>query len=126
MINITHAQAQRLIRAELDRVIPEAQWNALQAHLEGCADCRTYQNQRKQLEKHLRRAMRAYWTQQESVLVDRAPVSRRMSGAADKISTGDFNVPEFPSTGNDEVSGLGKSFNRMRRSLQKALKIIER
>jgi protein-histidine pros-kinase len=51
---------------------------------------------------------------------------RRMSGAADKISTGDFNVPEFPSTGKDEVSALGKSFNRMRRSLQKALKIIER
>ena len=51
---------------------------------------------------------------------------RRMSGAADKISTGDFNVPEFPSKGKDEVSALGTSFNRMRRSLQKALKIIER
>ena len=51
---------------------------------------------------------------------------RRMSASADRISTGDFDVPEFPSTGKDEVSGLGKSFNRMRRSLQKALKLIER
>src|SRR5258706_15497600 len=44
---------------------------------------------------------------------------RRMSASADKISTGDFNVPEFPATGKDEVSALGTSFNRMRRSLQK-------
>jgi protein-histidine pros-kinase len=51
---------------------------------------------------------------------------RRMSASADKISTGDFNVPEFPATGKDEVSALGTSFNRMRRSLQKALKLIER
>ncbi|MBC8023060.1 MAG: DUF3365 domain-containing protein [Burkholderiales bacterium] len=51
---------------------------------------------------------------------------RRMSASADKISTGDFNVPEFPASGKDEVSALGTSFNRMRRSLQKALKLIER
>ena len=51
---------------------------------------------------------------------------RRMSASADKISTGDFNVAEFPSKGRDEISLLGTSFNRMRRSLQKALKLIER
>ena len=51
---------------------------------------------------------------------------RRMAASADKISTGDFNVAEFPSSGKDEISLLGTSFNRMRRSLQKALKIIER
>jgi HAMP domain-containing protein len=49
----------------------------------------------------------------------------RMSGAADKISQGDFDVPEF-GKGKDEISVLGTSFNRMRRSLQKALKLIER
>ena len=49
----------------------------------------------------------------------------RMSAAADKISQGDFNVPEF-GKGKDEISTLGTSFNRMRRSLQKALKLIER
>jgi HAMP domain-containing protein len=50
----------------------------------------------------------------------------RMSAAADKISTGDFNVPEFAGEAKDEIGRLGKSFNRMRRSLQKALKLIER
>ena len=49
----------------------------------------------------------------------------RMSASADKISQGDFNVPEF-GKGKDEISVLGTSFNRMRRSLQKALKLIER
>lgn len=50
----------------------------------------------------------------------------RMSAAADKISTGDFNVPEFGGGAKDEIGRLGTSFNRMRRSLQKALKLIER
>jgi len=49
----------------------------------------------------------------------------RMSAAADRISQGDFDVPEF-GKGKDEISTLGVSFNRMRRSLQKALKLIEK
>ncbi|MGZ5073226.1 MAG: c-type heme family protein [Usitatibacter sp.] len=49
----------------------------------------------------------------------------RMSAAADKISQGDFDVPEFGKS-RDEIGMLGTSFNRMRRSLQKALKLIER
>ena len=58
-----------------------------------------------------------------SVMIIR-PISR-MSASADKISTGDFNVPEFHA-GKDEIGVLGTSFNRMRRSLAKALKLIER
>ena len=58
-----------------------------------------------------------------SVMIIR-PISR-MSASADKISTGDFNVPEFQA-GKDEIGVLGTSFNRMRRSLAKALKLIER
>ena len=53
------------------------------------------------------------------------PISR-MAAAADRISTGDFDVPEFGTRGRDEISALGVSFNRMRRSLQKALKLIEK
>jgi protein-histidine pros-kinase len=49
---------------------------------------------------------------------------RKMSEAADKISTGDFGVPEFREKGKDEVSVLGSSFNRMRRSLEKAMQMI--
>lgn len=51
---------------------------------------------------------------------------REMSAAADKISTGDFDVPEFMDKGKDEISTLGTSFNRMRRSLQKALKLLDK
>jgi HAMP domain-containing protein len=49
---------------------------------------------------------------------------RRMSQSADKISTGDFDEPEFGEKGKDEVAVLGSSFNRMRRSLEKAMQMI--
>jgi methyl-accepting chemotaxis protein len=51
---------------------------------------------------------------------------RAMAKAADQISTGDFDVPEFAEKGTDEMSVLGSSFNRMRRSLDKAMQMIER
>ncbi|MEP6790987.1 MAG: DUF3365 domain-containing protein [Ramlibacter sp.] len=50
---------------------------------------------------------------------------RRMSQSADKISTGEFNEPEFNEKGRDEMSVLGSSFNRMRRSLEKAMQMID-
>jgi len=49
---------------------------------------------------------------------------RRMSQSADKISTGDFEEPEFNEKGKDEIAVLGSSFNRMRRSLEKAMQMI--
>jgi HAMP domain-containing protein len=49
----------------------------------------------------------------------------RMSEAANRISTGDMSIPEFPANGKDEVSLLAKSFNRMRRSLEKAISLID-
>lgn len=52
------------------------------------------------------------------------PISR-MSTVADKVSTGDFAEAEFPARGGDEIGVLAASFNRMRRSLQKAIKLIE-
>ncbi len=51
---------------------------------------------------------------------------RRMSTAADSVSTGNFDVPEFAEGGKDEVSLLGASFNRLRRSIEKAMQMIER
>jgi protein-histidine pros-kinase len=50
---------------------------------------------------------------------------RRMSQAADKVSTGDFAIEELNESGKDEISVLGASFNRMRRSLQQAMQMIE-
>lgn len=49
----------------------------------------------------------------------------RMSEAANRISTGDMSIPELPVNGKDEVSLLAKSFNRMRRSLEKAIRLID-
>lgn len=49
---------------------------------------------------------------------------RRLSRAADRISTGDFSEPEFAESGRNEISLLGASFNRMRRSLEKAMQMI--
>ncbi len=49
---------------------------------------------------------------------------RRMSQSADRISTGEFGEPEFKEKGGDEVAVLGASFNRMRRSLEKAMQMI--
>ena len=59
-----------------------------------------------------------------SVLIVR-PITR-MSEAADKISTGDMNIAEFADGGKDEVALLGKSFNRMRRSLAKTIDLINK
>lgn len=52
------------------------------------------------------------------------PVAR-LSRAADQVSTGNFEIPEFPEGGRDEIALLGRAFNRMRRSLQKAMQMIE-
>ena len=52
------------------------------------------------------------------------PISQ-MARAADQVSTGNFEISEFSEKGRDEVAVLGRAFNRMRRSLQKALLMIE-
>ena len=50
---------------------------------------------------------------------------RLMSAAADKISVGEMDTPELSEVGKDEVALLAKSFNRMRRSLEKAISLID-
>jgi HAMP domain-containing protein len=49
---------------------------------------------------------------------------REMAHAADDISTGHMDVPEFSVSGKDEISDLSRSFNRMRRSLEKAMQML--
>ena len=49
----------------------------------------------------------------------------RMARAADAVSTGDFAIAEFSERGTKEIAVLGASFNRMRRSLEKAMRMIE-
>ena len=50
----------------------------------------------------------------------------RLSHAADQISKGRLDAAEIPETGRDEVSQLGQAFNRMRRSLEKAIHLIDK
>jgi HAMP domain-containing protein len=50
----------------------------------------------------------------------------QLSEAADHISKGRLDAAEFPNKGRDEVSQLGQAFNRMRRSLEKAISLIEK
>ncbi len=57
-------------------------------------------------------------------LIVTGPVEH-MSKLADKISMGDADLPEFDESRNDEVSTLGASFNRMRRSLDRAMRMLE-
>ena len=51
---------------------------------------------------------------------------KEMSQMADDVSMGKPQVKEFIPKGNDEVEVLGVSFNRMRRSLEKAMKMLKR
>ena len=52
------------------------------------------------------------------------PVAR-MSEVAEKVSLGDFSIPEYTKPGKDEISSLSASFNRMRRSIESAMKLID-
>ena len=50
----------------------------------------------------------------------------QLSRAADQISKGRLNAADIPEGGRDEVSQLGQAFNRMRRSLEKAISLIDK
>jgi len=49
----------------------------------------------------------------------------RLSGVADELSLGNLNVPELQTEGSDEIAKLYASFNRMRKSLMEAIKMLE-
>ena len=50
---------------------------------------------------------------------------KKLAQTADKVSTGDLEVPDVVVKGTDEVALLAGSFTRMRISLTKALKMLE-
>ncbi len=56
---------------------------------------------------------------------------KRVSAAADRLSVGRTSTAdeahlELPESGKDEVAMLARSFNRMRRSLENAIKVMDR
>lgn len=58
------------------------------------------------------------------ILLVTRPVNR-LANMADEVSLGNMDVPEFESSGNDEIAKLAASFGRMRKSMVKAIKMLE-
>jgi protein-histidine pros-kinase len=52
------------------------------------------------------------------------PVNQ-LSKIANEVSLGNLDVPELKLSGKDEISGLAEAFNRMRKSLVHAIKLLE-
>ena len=52
------------------------------------------------------------------------PVTR-LSRLADQVSMGDMDVPDFRARGRDEIGVLADSFNRMKKSVVQAMKMLE-
>jgi HAMP domain-containing protein len=50
---------------------------------------------------------------------------RRISSVASEVSLGNLDIPEYQPRGRDEIASLASSFNRMRRSLVDAMKLLE-
>lgn len=49
---------------------------------------------------------------------------RHITAVADQVSLGDLSAPEFDVGARDEIGSLATSFNRMRRSLENAMKML--
>jgi protein-histidine pros-kinase len=50
---------------------------------------------------------------------------KRLAKVADQVSLGNMDVPEFHLSGSDEIAHLSQSFERMRKSLVQAIKLLE-
>jgi protein-histidine pros-kinase len=63
-----------------------------------------------------------------NLLLNRYVISpvNRMAKIAEAYSMGDTSVAEFEYSGSDEVASLSRSFNRMRRSLDSAMKMLDK
>jgi HAMP domain-containing protein len=51
---------------------------------------------------------------------------RRIVRTADRLSVGEMTAQEFPADGPGEIASLVRSFNRMRTSLDKAMRLLDR
>ncbi|MEI9985710.1 MAG: DUF3365 domain-containing protein [Aliidongia sp.] len=49
----------------------------------------------------------------------------KVASVANEVSLGNLQAEEYEKPGNDEISSLSASFNRMRRSLESALKLLD-
>jgi HAMP domain-containing protein len=51
---------------------------------------------------------------------------RHIARVADRLSLGDMSAEDFPPGGAGEIASVARSFNRMRKSLEKALRLLEK
>jgi protein-histidine pros-kinase len=51
---------------------------------------------------------------------------RQIARVADRLSLGETPAEDFPRRGAAEISSLGRSFERMRKSLEKAMRLLEK
>lgn len=51
---------------------------------------------------------------------------RQIARVADRLSLGDMSAEDFPRGGAGEIASVARSFNRMRKSLEKALRLLEK
>jgi HAMP domain-containing protein len=51
---------------------------------------------------------------------------RQIARVADRLSLGDMSAEDFPQRGAREIASVARSFNRMRKSLEKALRLLEK
>jgi HAMP domain-containing protein len=49
----------------------------------------------------------------------------KLAALADEVSLGKIDGPDFPDAGTDEVSRLAQSFNRMKKSVVHAIKMLD-
>jgi protein-histidine pros-kinase len=50
---------------------------------------------------------------------------RQIARVADRVSLGDMSAEQFPPRGAREIASVTRSFDRMRKSLEKALRLLE-
>jgi HAMP domain-containing protein len=51
---------------------------------------------------------------------------RHIARVADRLSLGDMSAEDFPQHGAEEMASVTRSFNRMRKSLEKAMRLLEK
>jgi len=51
---------------------------------------------------------------------------RQIARVADRLSLGDMSAEDFPLGGAGEIASVARAFNRMRKSLEKALRLLEK
>jgi HAMP domain-containing protein len=71
------------------------------------------------------RAFRAFMTSLLIYYMVVRPV-RQIARVADRLSMGDMSAEDFPHGGAGEIASVARSFNRMRKSLEKAVRLLEK